>query len=166
MFLRLQVYEPLETERVLILMKSATRIQTMWRRHVDRKRFLRKRKAAQVLQHAFCGWRLRIKFIQMRRAAVVIQSHLRGMFAREVAIALREMRRVEEAEAKLRAEKEKQAQQEAEAAETLEEVSSISDQVNDIEALTALAIGDGSFVFFLCTGQYDRSSVAEFGRGK
>ena len=147
-------------------MKSATRIQTMWRRHVDRKRFLRKRKAAQVLQHAFCGWRLRIKFIQMRRAAVVIQSHLRGMFAREVAIALREMRRVEEAEAKLRAEKEKQAQQEAEAAETLEEVSSISDQVNDIEALTALAIGDGSFVFFLCTGQYDRSSVAEFGRGK
>ena len=88
------------------------------------------------------------------------------MFAREVAIALREMRRVEEAEAKLRAEKEKQAQQEAEAAETLEEVSSISDQVNDIEALTALAIGDGSFVFFLCTGQYDRSSVAEFGRGK
>lgn len=74
------------------------------------------------------GWQLRLKFIQRRRAAIVIQSHLRGMFAREVATALREMRRVEEIEAKQR-ERERLMAQETETAETLEEVSSISDQV-------------------------------------
>ena len=128
MFLRLQVYEPLEMARLCILFESATRIQSAWKGHGARRRYLQQRNAARVLQHAFRGWRLRLSFIQMRRAAVVIQSHLRGMFAREVAVALREMRRVEEAEAKQR-EKDKLANMEAETAETLEEVSSISDQV-------------------------------------
>lgn len=48
------------------------------------------------MQHAYRGWKLRIMFIRKRRAAIVIQSHLRGVFAREVAAALREMRRVDE----------------------------------------------------------------------
>jgi len=128
-FLRLQVYEPLEALRIDVINRSATLIQSIWRRHGERQRFLRQRGAALVLQRFFRGRRLRLKFLQMHRAAIVIQSHLRGMFAREVADALRDMRRVEEAEAKQR-EKDKIAAQEAEANETLEEVSSISDQDN------------------------------------
>ena len=90
------------------------------------------RNATLVLQHAFKGWKQRVSFLQLRRATVVIQTHLRGMFAREVAAALRDMKRVEAEEAKLR-EKEQMALQKememAEASETLEEISSISDQV-------------------------------------
>lgn len=48
------------------------------------------------IQHAHKGWRSRIDFLRKRRACIVIQGHLRGLFAREVAAALREMRRVEE----------------------------------------------------------------------
>lgn len=97
---------------------------------MNRRDYLKKRHAVCVLQNVFRGWQHRLKFIQQRRAAVVIQSHLRGMFAREVATALREMRRVEEIEAKHR-EKERLAAQESETVETLEEVSSISDQVSE-----------------------------------
>lgn len=58
--------------------------------------YKRVRDAALKVQHAYRGWKLRIMFIRKRRAAIVIQSHLRGVFAREVAAALREMRRVDE----------------------------------------------------------------------
>lgn len=42
--------------------------------------------AVRLLQHAYRGWRDRITFLRKRRAAIVIQKRLRGMFAREVCI--------------------------------------------------------------------------------
>jgi hypothetical protein len=48
--------------------------------------FLRIRQAAFRVQHAYRGWKQRLLFLRQRRAAIVIQSHLRGVFAREVSL--------------------------------------------------------------------------------
>lgn len=95
-FLRSVVHEPLEDARKQVINAKATIIQKYWKRYSERRQFGRIRLAVLKIQHAHKGWKLRIEFLQKRRAAIVIQSHLRGVFAREVAAALREMRRVEE----------------------------------------------------------------------
>lgn len=95
-FLRSVVHEPLEDARKQVINSKALIIQRNWRRYSDQKKYRQNRTAALKIQHAFKGWKLRIEFLKQRRAAIVIQSHLRGVFAREVAAALREMRRVEE----------------------------------------------------------------------
>ena len=100
-----------------LLNAKATMIQKVWKGHLQRKKYLRIRKATVKIQECYLGkenkrvslvckgyfyiinisaWRSRIRFRRQRRAAVVIQAHLRGMFAREVANALREAKRVEE----------------------------------------------------------------------
>lgn len=58
--------------------------------------YTRRKQAVKVIQQFYWGWKLRLEFLKKRRAAIAIQAHLRGFFAREVAGALREMRRVEE----------------------------------------------------------------------
>lgn len=75
---------------------TAIIIQKEWRRYNQQKKYARIRNATLKIQHAYKGWQSRIDFLRKRRACIVIQSHLRGLFAREVAAALREMRRVEE----------------------------------------------------------------------
>ncbi|XP_039233619.1 myosin-VIIa isoform X2 [Drosophila yakuba] len=95
-FLRNEVYELLETNRKDTIYKNAVIIQKYWNRYYCQKSFIRNKQAVLKIQHAYRGWRLRIRFMRMRRSAIVIQSRLRGVFAREVAVALREMKRVDE----------------------------------------------------------------------
>ncbi|XP_044315242.1 unconventional myosin-VIIa isoform X2 [Drosophila rhopaloa] len=95
-FLRSVIYELLEDKRKEKIYKNAVTIQKYWKRFYCFKSFLRIKLAVLKIQHAYKGWKLRIHFMRMRRSAIVIQSRLRGVFAREVATALREMRRVDE----------------------------------------------------------------------
>ncbi|XP_026846697.1 unconventional myosin-VIIa isoform X2 [Drosophila persimilis] len=95
-FLRSIAYEPLEEKRKNLIFNNAIIIQKHWKRFYCFKSFLIIKMAALKIQHAYRGWKLRIRFIRMRRSAIVIQSRLRGVFAREVAAALRELRRVDE----------------------------------------------------------------------
>lgn len=83
-FLRSVVHEPLEDARKQVINAQAIKIQSYWRRYIERKRYGKIKKAVLRIQHAYLGWKLRIEFLRKRRAAIVIQSHLRGVFAREV----------------------------------------------------------------------------------
>jgi myosin heavy subunit len=116
-FLRSVVHEPLEDARKQVIHSKAVVIQKHWKRYRDSKQYEKLRAAALRIQHAHKGWKLRIDFLKKRRAAIVIQSHLRGVFAREVAAALREMRRVEEEMRKRERLEEERKKREAEQAE-------------------------------------------------
>lgn len=83
-FLRSVVHEPLEDARKQMINAQAVKIQSYWRRYIERKRFGKIKNSVLRIQHAYLGWKLRIEFLRKRRAAIVIQSHLRGVFAREV----------------------------------------------------------------------------------
>lgn len=83
-FLRSHAYEPLEDARIKVINCMALILQRTWKRSVALKNYRRVRNAVLTIQHAYKGWKLRIKFLRMRRSAIIIQSHLRGVFAREV----------------------------------------------------------------------------------
>ncbi|KAH8275039.1 hypothetical protein KR018_000045, partial [Drosophila ironensis] len=95
-FLRTVAYQSLEDKRIEVTHNNAVIIQKYWRRFCCFKSYSRIKQAVLKIQHAYKGWKLRIQFIILRRSAITIQSRLRGVFAREVAAALREMRRVDE----------------------------------------------------------------------
>lgn len=116
-FLRSFVHEPLEDARKQVINSKAAIIQKHWRRFSASRQYSKVRAAALRIQHAHKGWKLRIEFLKKRRAAIVIQCHLRGVFAREVAAALREMRRVEEEMRKRERQEEERKKREAEQAE-------------------------------------------------
>ena len=83
-FLRSKAYEPLEDTRTYLVHSNALIIQKNWKRYIQVKAYNNIRHSALKIQHAYRGWKMRIQFLRMRRAAVVIQSHLRGVYAREV----------------------------------------------------------------------------------
>lgn len=83
-FLRSVVHEPLEDARKQMISSKAIIIQKIWRRYQQQQRYKKLRKAVLLIQHAYNGWKLRIEFLRKRRACIVIQCHLRGIFAREV----------------------------------------------------------------------------------
>lgn len=116
-FLRSFVHEPLEDARKQVINSKAAVIQKYWKRFRDQRQYQKIKAAALKIQHAHRGWKSRIDFLKKRRAAIVIQSHLRGVFAREVAAALREMRRVEEEMRKRERQDLERKQREAEQAE-------------------------------------------------
>ncbi|XP_050664126.1 myosin-I heavy chain [Leptidea sinapis] len=103
-FMRSSVHGPLEAKRTALLQSSALLIQKWYKGTKARSQFVQWRQAAVVLQAAWRGWVERAHFLRLRRAALTLQRHLRGAFAREVATALREMKRVNQ-EIKLREER-------------------------------------------------------------
>jgi len=94
-FLKQSVYEPLEQARLAVLNARAVIIQSFIRACSVRKSYLRRKAAVVRVQRYYRTYKQRLEFLRKRRAAITIQTYLRGMFAREVAAALREMRRVE-----------------------------------------------------------------------
>ena len=95
-FLRSSVYEPLEESRMAVLSLAATMIQSKYKSFVMRRHFSNMKTSAQMIQRVFRAHRTRLQFMRKRRAAVTIQAFVRGMFAREVASAMKQMKRVEE----------------------------------------------------------------------
>lgn len=108
-FLKLNLHEILEVERELLLNQSAIKIQALWRRFIIYREFNRLKKAAIIVQRQYRAIKEHLLFLRKRRAACTIQAYVRGMFAREYFVAMKEMaliqqREREEAEAKKAAE--------------------------------------------------------------
>ncbi|XP_045453050.1 myosin-I heavy chain [Melitaea cinxia] len=134
-FMRSSVHGPLEAKRTALLQSSALLIQKWYKGAVQRRQFAARRRAAVRLQAAWRGWCERAAFLRMRRAALTLQRHLRGAFAREVAAALREMRRVNR-EIRLREERNSLAEK---AEQERAELESMADQLRGISCAGARA---------------------------
>ena len=95
-FLRATVHEPLEEQRKSLCHRMAVVIQKRTKGYFQRKKFLLMRNCAVIIQLHFRGHRERLQYLRKRRAAITLQAFVRGMFAREVAAAMKQMRKVEE----------------------------------------------------------------------
>lgn len=104
--LRSNVYQPLEEIRNELFISMATLIQSNLRRYRERKKYLLTRKAAVKIQGIFRAYRGKLLYLRKKRAVITIQAYVRGMFAREIANALRAIKRAEVEKARLSALKE------------------------------------------------------------
>lgn len=96
-FLKAGAADELEERRTMLRLRMAIRIQTSWRRLICSRHYQRLRTSAIIIQQAFRAMRTRLSYKRKRRAIITIQAFVRGMFAREVAAALRHMRALEAA---------------------------------------------------------------------
>jgi myosin heavy subunit len=100
--LRQNSYQPLEEKRNHLFSEMATAIQSHWRGYVERRRYVKMKQSAIKIQNVFRAYRGRLQYLRKKRATLTIQAYCRGMFAREIASALREIKKAEkEAAAKL-----------------------------------------------------------------
>ncbi|CAG2104359.1 unnamed protein product [Medioppia subpectinata] len=95
-FLRSTVHEPLEEQRKALLNRMAVVIQKRMRGYFQRQAYIKLKSCVTIIQLHFKGHRERLRYLRMKRAAITLQAFVRGMFAREVAAAMKQMRRVEE----------------------------------------------------------------------
>lgn len=93
--LRSSAYQPLEERRNELFIAMATLVQSHWRCYVMKRKYLATRKAACKIQHVFRAYRGRLLYLRKKRAVITIQAYVRGMFAREIANALRAIKRSE-----------------------------------------------------------------------
>ena len=94
-FLKAVAADQLEERRTVIRDRAAIWLQSIWRQVIIRRQYLLLRCSAIIIQRLFRATRARLLFQRKRRAAITIQAFVRGMFAREVARALRNMRKLE-----------------------------------------------------------------------
>ncbi|KAM3960478.1 LOW QUALITY PROTEIN: unconventional myosin 81F [Aphomia sociella] len=134
-FIRMSVHGPLEAKRTALLQSSALLIQKCYKGSLKRRQYVQWRNAVIVLQAAWRGWKERAAFLRLRRAAMTLQRHLRGAFAREVAAALREMKRVNQ-EIKLREERNSLAEK---ANQERAELETMADQLRGLSCTAARA---------------------------
>ncbi|XP_026333390.1 myosin-I heavy chain [Hyposmocoma kahamanoa] len=132
-FMRSSVHSPLEAMRTALIQSSALRIQKWYKGTLKRRQYLQWRNAVVVLQAACRGWKERAAFLRLRRSALILQRYLRGAFAREVAAALREMKRVNQ-EIKLREERNSLAEK---ANQERVELENMADQLRGLTAPAA-----------------------------
>ncbi|XP_036363572.1 unconventional myosin-X isoform X4 [Octopus sinensis] len=95
-FLRNSVFEPLEEQRQQYLSGKATIIQKNWRRCIAQKKYLRQRYAVIILQTNYRCIRDRVRFVKKKKAATLLQAHVRKIIAQRFANNLREQKRLEE----------------------------------------------------------------------
>lgn len=110
--LRASIYQPMEQRRSRLFVDMATLIQSFWRGRIQRRRFIRMRCAAIRIQETLRAFRGRLLYLRKKRAVLTIQAYVRGMFAREIANALREIKKAEIETAKRLAEEERKRNEE------------------------------------------------------
>lgn len=149
--LRASVYQPMEERRNQLFIDMATLIQSNWRGYILRRRFIRMKFAAIRIEQTFRAFRGRLLYLRKKRAVLTIQAYVRGMFAREIANALREIKRAEieraknlAAEQKEREQREKtRLEQEENQRKKMEENSIINESRTDI-VITAVSNDDNN----------------------